>query len=115
LVLPKSESKKGGLAVKNQLQSDAFKHDLIDAIKANIEKTVRQWVGDMAAGHILEMQSNFFGETQGALDNVQINISLGIFGDAELLQEAKEIDDDLFSEPPMTWERVVDEIPGINN
>jgi len=100
--------------VKNQLQSDVFKNDLIDAIKANIEKTVRQWVGDMAAGHILEMQSNFFGETRGALDNVQINISLGIFGDAELLQEAKEIDDDLFSDPAMTWERVVDEIPGIN-
>lgn len=101
--------------MKNQLQSDVFKNDLIDAIKANIEKTVRQWVGDMAAGHILEMQSNFFGETQGALDNVQINISLGIFGDAELLHEAKEIDDDLFPDPAMTWERVVDEMPGINN
>jgi len=93
------------------LASDHFKNDLIDAIKANIEKTVRQWVGDHAAGHILEMNSNFFGETRGALNNIQCNISLGIFGDAELLAEAKDLDQ---TSQPMTWERVVDEMPGIN-
>jgi len=91
--------------------SDHFKNDLIDAIKANIEKTVRQWVGDHAAGHILEMNSNFFGETRGALNNIQCNISLGIFGDAELLAEAKDLDQ---TSQPMTWERVVDEMLGIN-
>jgi len=98
------------------LASDNFKNDLVDAIKANIEKTVRDWVGDHAAGHILEMETNFFGETRGALNNIQCNISLGIFGDAELLAEAKypEQVSELLSDH-MTWERVVDEIPGIND
>jgi len=108
--------------MKNSLASDQFKNDLLDAIKASIENTVRQWVGDTAAGHILEMETNFFGETHGALDNIQCNISLGIFGDAELLEEAKEIDaaenasySHWYTDPAMTWERVVDEIPGIND
>lgn len=106
--------------MQKSLASDQFKNDLIDAIKANIQKTVRQWVGDTAAGHILEIETNFFGETCGALDNIQCNISLGIFGDAELLQEAKQIDAAEHHpwweyDPPMSWERVVDEIPGIND
>jgi len=109
--------------MKKSLASDQFKNDLIDALKQSIERTVQSWVGEIAAGHILELECNFFGENLDALDNIQCNISLGIFGDAELLQEAKEIDDaepfpchsEYYRDPAMTWERVVDEIPGIND
>jgi len=110
--------------MKNLLQSEKARNELVNAIKADIKNIVRQRVGDMAVGHILEMETNFFGETRGEPDNIQLNISLGIFGDAELLAEEKELQyltepheyyEKWGSEPPMTWERVVDEIPGINN
>lgn len=106
--------------MKNLLQSEKARNELVNAIKADIKNIVRQRVGDMAVGHILEMETNFFGETRGEPDNIQLNISLGIFGDAELLAEAKEIDSAEEHpwwdyDPPITWERVVDEIPGINN